>query len=219
MARRTRHQLGVRWGTILSAWGVILFVTPGMDWLRAKGPMNPGHEALQCGQCHQAAEGTTRQQLQAKVRYLLGVRETDADFGMKAVGNTACLGCHAREDDRHPVFRFCEPRFERARAAAHPEQCTSCHAEHRARRVTVAATVCQHCHEEMVLRQDPVEVPHEQMAAERRFDLCLRCHDFHGNHAWTAPALFKDAIAPEQVDAYLAGDGQPYGDHILGAFR
>jgi hypothetical protein len=72
-------------------------------------------------------------------RSLLGLRDSAADFGLQPAGNRECLGCHDFPDERHPqVFRFNEPRFQKARDALHPEYCISCHLEHRGVRVTMA---------------------------------------------------------------------------------
>ena len=89
---------------------------PASTRFHATGPANTGHEAVACSACHKDAPGTVRQQLQAKVQYLIGRRAGDVTFGTMRVQNEQCVGCHARDQDMHPVYRFLEPRFSKARA-------------------------------------------------------------------------------------------------------
>lgn len=98
--------------------------------LRAPGDFNTGHENLTCNECHESADGTIRQQIQSNISYLLGNRETLAVFNLQSPDNKDCLACHNREDDKHPVYRFNEPRFIEARKAIQPQKCVSCHLEH-----------------------------------------------------------------------------------------
>ena len=69
--------------TGIVALAVIAFVVtaPQAERFHAKGPANTGHAELACAECHKAAPGTVRQQLQAKVQYWLGQRSTDAAWG------------------------------------------------------------------------------------------------------------------------------------------
>ncbi len=95
---------------------MLLLTSRGRERWHAFGPANVGHEQLECGDCHRPARGTTRQQAQANVRFLLGHAKTKVAFGHEPVTNDVCQECHARPRDRHPVSRFVEPRFEKARA-------------------------------------------------------------------------------------------------------
>jgi len=117
-------------------------------------------------------------------------------------------------DDRHPVYRFLEPRFADARAALAPQACTSCHAEHTGRRATVEPTACRHCHADIELQSDPVSTPHAELARVGAWDTCLGCHDFHGNHAITVPTALTDAASPAAIERYLAGGESPYEGEI-----
>lgn len=196
--------------TTVAALGVLAL--PGKDRLRAAGPMNTGHEALDCVQCHTPAEGTIRQQLQANVRHLVGLRDVGAAFMHKPVGNTDCLACHQNNDDRHPVYRFNEPRFAEARDSLAPQYCVSCHTEHSGKRVTVAPTSCSTCHADLTMEKDPIEPNHETLVANGDWASCLSCHDFHGNHVRETPVRREDGVSELDIARYLAGGPPIYGN-------
>lgn len=174
------------------------------------GPINPGHENLTCTDCHKRAPGTFRQQVQANVRYTLGMRETPVDVGFASVSNEVCLDCHDRPNERHPVFRFLEPRFAEARETIAPQFCTSCHMEHEGKRVSVEPTYCQHCHEDLVLKNDPITIPHVQLVQDKRWDTCLGCHDFHGNHVMETRTDVADIIDMATIKGYFEHADNPY---------
>jgi Cytochrome c3 len=180
----------------------------------AKGPANTGHDALACQKCHTEAPGTLRQQAQAKVRYWLGLRASDVAFGHVPVGNAQCTGCHAREQDAHPVHRFLEPRFAQARAELGAHSCVSCHREHKGGRVTMAPTACSACHQDLKLKRDPLDVPHRTLIAGNNWTSCLGCHDFHGNHKRTAQTHLDAAYPTAAIIEYLAGGPSPYGNEL-----
>lgn len=208
-----RRSFGYRAGAATGAVAVLVLAWPANERFQAHGPMNTGHEALRCAYCHAEAPGTYRQQLQAGLRYLAGLRRTAPDFGRQDVDSQACLTCHERPDDRHPVYRFLEPRFAEAREALRPDSCLSCHLEHRGQRVTLADIgYCTHCHEDTRLRKDPLDVPHDQLVAADRWETCLGCHDFHGNHVMTTARRLRQAIRPERIHDYFAGAPSPFGN-------
>jgi len=209
-----RRQIGVALGAIGAAFVLLVVVVGSGEHLRAPGSMNVGHEGLACDDCHRPAPGSVRQQLQANARYLLGLREEPADFGNRRVRSGDCLQCHVRPADRHPVFRFNEPRFADARRDVGANECTSCHAEHSGGRVTVAGTYCSHCHGKLSLENEPLDVSHAELARQERWDSCLECHDFHGNHAHQSPTRFEDRISERAVTEYLNGGRDPYGRTI-----
>jgi hypothetical protein len=214
LRRRIGVGTGVLVGLAIAAW----LNAPGQAHLNAPGPMNTGHADLACTSCHQPAPGTVRQQLQAFARdWLVGV-DPRADLGFRAVGNAECQRCHDRPDDRHPVYRFLEPRFADARAALHPELCVSCHQEHAGSRVTVAdGTYCRHCHADLVVEHDPLDVSHRSLIEQKRWDTCLGCHDFHGNHDMKPPERLDAAIPAAAVQTYLRGGLSPYPPPIVRA--
>jgi len=201
-------------GSTLALAAVAAILWPGLQHWRAPGPMNVGHEQLECGSCHRPAPGTVRQQLQANTRALFGVRAAGVDFGMRRVGNAECRGCHDRPDDRHPSFRFLEPRFAEVRASLGPHECTSCHREHSGRRVTAPVDLCRHCHDDVRLEHDPLSTPHVELARADAWATCLGCHDFHGNHAMAVPTELDAAAPPESIEAYLAGEAAPWPGDI-----
>jgi len=210
--KRLRQNLALIFGISIGSVMLAVLLLPDREMLHARGPMNNGHEDLRCEHCHQPARGSLRQQLQANARYLLGLRATKADFGLQPAGNPQCLACHDRPTDRHPVFRFNEPRFQEARAAIHPESCISCHLEHRGVRATVAdLDYCRHCHDDTRLKNDPVDIPHETLIHEERWTTCLGCHDFHGNHLMETARRLDDALPPARIRTYLDGGASPYG--------
>ena len=209
-----RRRMGWAAGGALSGLLMLFFMAPEQKHLRAPGKMNVGHEALDCESCHTPAPGTTRQQLQANVRYLLGLRKQPADFGNRDVTNADCLACHERPFDRHPVFRFNEPRFEQARRNVGAHRCESCHDEHKGLKVTAKATYCAECHADLQLERDPIDVPHAELVAGKQWQTCLGCHDFHGNHERSTPTRLSEAIDVERINEYFAGSPSPYGERL-----
>lgn len=212
---RKQQHLAYKLGVILGLLCLSLLLLPAYEELHASGTMNTGHDTVHCDACHQNADGSARQQIQANLRYFLGQRDVPADFGHQAVNNGNCLHCHDRPNDRHPVYRFFEPRFSKAREALHPEQCVSCHTEHKGQRVTQSDIgYCVNCHKKTKLRKDPLDVPHDQLIALKRWDSCLGCHDFHGNHIMKTATTVEQIIPPKKIRHYFQGGVSPYGDQL-----
>jgi len=206
----TRRRVGIGLGLCLAIAALCAFLAPGQEHLTAPGRMNSGHEELACTNCHRPAPGSVRQQIQAGTRFLIGLRETPVDFGYREVENDDCYACHERPFDRHPVFRFNEPRFSDARKVIAPQHCASCHREHSGRRVTVEPGYCQHCHGELEMKDDPLDVPHATLVREGLWHSCLGCHDFHGNHVMDSPTRLADAIPSLRLGRYFQGEASPY---------
>lgn len=194
---------------MFAAAGVVLTDRELMP-VMSHGPLQAGHEAVNCESCHLPSAGTTRQQVQAKVHYLVGMRETSVDFGYSEVRSDACLECHERPNERHPIFRFQEPRFQEAVTQVEATSCLGCHSEHTSHRATTDLVFCQACHEDLKLKSDPLDVNHETLIANLEWQTCLGCHDFHGNHRHEAPKLLAAAIAASDVAAYLRDGASPY---------
>lgn len=205
-----RRRIGVASGIALGGAVVGFLLLPGVEHFTAPGKMNTGHERLACDSCHRPAPGTVRQQLQANARYLLGMRKSSADFGLRAVDNDDCLACHERPFDRHPAFRFTEPRFADVRKELAPHRCESCHREHSGVRVTVQVGYCAGCHDQLQMNHDPLEVPHAELVRQGRWFTCLGCHDFHGNHVMEARTKIGDAKASAVIENYFRGGASPY---------
>ena len=193
---------------IMGLW----WVPPGLG-LRAKGPMNTSHENLSCESCHRPAEGSLRQQLGHNARVAFGL--SGGDFmavGHAPVDNAACLDCHDRPNDRHPVSRFQEMRFAEQRMELGVHECTGCHGEHEGVRVAhVGTTVCQNCHADLEVDFDPVTPTHAELLEAESWETCMQCHDFHGNHVHTVPEKLSSGIPTEQLLEYMEGGIDPYG--------
>jgi hypothetical protein len=174
------------------------------------GPMTPGHEEVACVSCHLASPGTARQQIQANVAYLLGWRKTSVAFGFQAPTLAACQGCHSRPDDAHPLHRASEPRFADALKTVAANTCLGCHQEHRGVRVSSGGEFCSSCHDDLNVRNDPLNVAHRTLAAEQLWSTCLGCHDYHGNHARTVQQNLADAYDVKAIRSYLANGPDPY---------
>lgn len=205
-----RRRVGILMGVCLAAGALGFILSPGQEHFTAPGRMNVGHERLTCVSCHRRAPGTVRQQLQADARYLLGLRSTPADFGLRGVRNDDCLSCHERPFDRHPVFRFTEPRFAEARQTLGPHRCQSCHREHSGARVTVSADYCSNCHGTLEMKNDPLSTPHAELVRQGHWSTCLGCHDFHGNHVMDSRTRIADGFTREQIQRYFQGGASPY---------
>lgn len=215
-ARRTFRFKAYVAGAALAVLPFALLTAPLED-ARPHGHPNVGHEQLQCVQCHVQSPASTRQALQAKVRHALGWRQTGAQFGMQAVTSATCIQCHANPDDRHPSNRFLEPRFEQARAETGAQLCVSCHREHSAARVTVAPTYCVSCHQDLKVKDDKASPTHDFLVRNKRWESCLQCHDFHGNHRWNTPLKLQDANSLQALERYLRGGPSPYGATVVKA--
>ena len=173
--------------------------------LHVRGPMNTGHSQLKCYDCHKPAEGTVRQQVQANVRHWLFMRKKGASFGYLPVNSKDCLDCHSRDNDRHSIYRFEEMRFNHTRKKLKPQNCVSCHREHRGKRATVSINFCSSCHQNLSVKNDPLDVSHAQLIQFRRWNTCLGCHDYHGNHVMKTATKLKNAYSAATIKSYLDG--------------
>lgn len=193
--------------------GGLVLATDYAQTLVAHGPIQADHASLACADCHDKAKGTVRQQVQANLRYAVGLRDHPVNFGSVPVTSRTCLDCHARPNDRHPIYRFQEPRFADAVKQVEATSCLGCHSEHEGRRVTQAAgmTFCVACHDTLKMRNDPLDVPHVTLIADKNWRSCMGCHDFHGNHPVKAPVRLREAVTPGVVAGYLAQEASPYG--------
>jgi len=207
---RGRQRIGINLAVFLVAAMLFVTLSPAGEWLLAPGGMIPGHEKLSCESCHQKTSGTTRQQLQAKVQYWVGTRTDSIDFGHKTVGNKACLECHRRPKDNHPVYRFMEPRFREVRQKLSPQYCVSCHREHQANRVNLAPEECKVCHKKISLKRDPLDISHKALAKKNQWKTCLGCHDYHGNHSLRIPKKIEERIKDDKIISYFQQGDSPY---------
>jgi len=73
-ARKPQHQ-AYKLGIIIGLVSLAVLLLPDYDNFHARGPMNSGHDTIKCESCHQDAPGSYRQQIQANLRYALGLRK------------------------------------------------------------------------------------------------------------------------------------------------
>lgn len=212
-AKRTRQNVAFLCGLSLGLICLIVLIIPQGEKHLMPGPSNSGHQDVACRFCHLSATGTIRQQLQDITSYALGKRALATDFGFQAVTNEHCISCHKRPDDRHPVYRFFEPRYKEVRNSLKPQHCISCHQEHLGVRVTQQNIgYCVACHEKLVLKEDPLSISHQQLIREKKWSSCLGCHDFHGNHKMKTRTKVADVIDPAIIHHYFQGGKSPSSD-------
>ncbi len=197
---------------ILALFPLLMMLwSPEQEHLHARGPANTGHEKLSCIDCHLSAPGSFRQQVQANIRYWLGLRSKPADFQFQPVTNNECLACHDRPKDNHSVHRFFEPRFAKARAKISAHKCVSCHLEHQGTRVTIEMAFCSNCHQQLKIKKDPLLVfSHDQLIDSKKWTSCMSCHDFHGNHIMKVTTSLHKGLKQKQILDYFKGGPSPY---------
>jgi hypothetical protein len=215
---KRNHLLRKRAATIivslmLSLWFILYFLSPKNEHLLSPGGSDSCHSSMACIECHEPAEGSTRQQIQANIKHWLGQRKSGADLVTATIDNDDCLACHESANEVHSTHRFMEPRFAEARAELGPHECRSCHSEHTGKRVEVRGNFCFHCHDTLEIVNDPVVPSHAELIQQERYDTCLQCHDYHRNHLHEPPNKLTDALRLERIQAYLDGHAEtPYGD-------
>ena len=207
---------------ILLSWGFFTMLSqPKYVWLQAKGPPIPGHANLECQSCHRKASGSLRQQLEGAAQYLLSFRKEPVFIGSRPVQNSDCLECHDRPLDRHPVERFSESRFARARKDHGVTRCTGCHSEHSGVRVTAPGGICASCHQDLDLEGDRIRPNHAELISSNQWETCLQCHDFHGNHRGQEfaelPGTLHEAHTLKTVQDYLGSGSSLYGEILYPA--
>ncbi|MFL1011467.1 cytochrome c3 family protein [Flavisericum labens] len=209
---RKRQFLGGILGVVV---GVAIFYVLTLDATEqyvSIGPMNTGHQDLSCFACHADAKGNLVQQVQSNISHAFGVRKDGVDFGTQDVTVDNCLQCHDRPNDRHPTYRFSEPRFKDAISNIDATTCITCHTEHKEERVSVASIdYCMNCHEDLEIDNDPLDVSHKELIAKDEWFTCIQCHDFHGNHKYDVPVKISDTIPMQSIQHYFDGGKDPYG--------
>ena len=73
---------------------------------------------------------------------------------------------------------------------------------------------CQACHSDLKLKSDPLDISHQQLTADRQWDTCLGCHDFHGNHIFKSPTTLAAKADVHALRDYLASGPSPYGNQL-----
>jgi hypothetical protein len=203
------------WGLVVGVIGAVLLLLPGRESWHAKGPHNVGHEKVACNECHTPSPGNVVGQSFSNLLHAVGITDSARYFIYAPAGNAQCRACHEDPDNRHPVDDFLEPEFAEARQAIGAQFCVSCHRQHLRVRVSASPRVCQHCHQDTALEDDPIDVPHTTLISDQRWETCLGCHDFHGNHDRDVPQMMSQRLTEEQIQAYLDGGESPYGSRRL----
>ena len=209
---RKRQFFGILIGTIIGVSIFFFYTLESSEEYISLGPMNTGHEDLSCVTCHADANGNLVQQLQSNVSHTFGARKNGADFGTQDVTADNCLQCHDRPNDRHPTYRFEEPRFSKAIKNIDATTCITCHSEHNEERVSIPTIdYCVNCHTDLEVEEDPLDVSHVQLIANEQWSTCIQCHDFHGNHRYDVPEKMKDTIPLQLIMDYAKGGEDPFG--------
>jgi len=196
-------------GALYAVWAVASGL---QSEFHADGAIQSGHAELGCIECHKLSPGNTRQQLQANTKKLLGLRNTAVDFGFIAVDSSTCVDCHERPNDRHPIYRFQEPRFKEARSIVQATSCLGCHGEHTDSRVSISPEICHACHEGLEMKNDPLDISHADLTANEDWQSCLGCHDFHGNHKFQSEHNYSKRISAKAIVDYFGDGVDPYGE-------
>ncbi len=210
---RKRQFIGGIIGLVLGGAMFFVLTLKSSEKYISVGPMNKGHEDLSCVTCHADAPGNLSQQIQSNISHAVGARAEGVDFGTADVTVKNCLECHDRPNDRHPTYRFSEPRFKKAIAEIDATTCLTCHSEHHEARVTVPQiNYCMNCHQDLVVENDPIDISHEDLIAAEEWFTCIQCHDFHGNHRYEVPTKLKDTIPMQSIQTYFDGGADPFGN-------
>ena len=205
------------WGMVVATVGAVVLLIPGREEWHSAGPMNVGHGKIDCGECHTPAPGNFVAQAFSNVLYSVGVADSAPDFVYQSAGNDQCSACHENPDNRHPAREFEAPDFADARAERQVQLCVTCHQEHLGHRVSIEPDFCRLCHAKTELCDDPIDVAHATLAADERWETCLGCHDYHGNHERNVPELMSEVLPVEEIQAYFDGADSPYGFRRLTA--
>ncbi len=210
---RQRQFIGILAGLLIGLFAFYFFSLKSSEQYVSLGPMNTGHGELSCVTCHADASGNLFQQVQSNISYAVGARKNSVDFGTSDVAANNCLECHDRPNDRHPIYRFEEPRFKDALKNIDATTCITCHIEHNDKRITLAAgDYCMNCHQDLEVENDPIDIEHKLLIAQEKWSTCLQCHDFHGNHKYEVPHKMKDTIPMKAIKDYFNGGKDPFGD-------
>ena len=195
-------------------YGLIFLFSERSDANFSAGKLQHAHQDLNCASCHLESDGTVRQQIQANTKYLLGMREHPVDFGYQKVTSSECIDCHERANDRHPIYRFREPRFAEAKSVIDATSCLGCHSEHKDEKVSTGIEFCSACHQDLELKDDPIDVAHTERIKKEEWNTCLGCHDFHGNHKREAQLNLDEKFSSKEIEEYFGSGESPYGNEL-----
>jgi hypothetical protein len=67
------------------------------------------------------------------------------------------------------------------------------------------------------VKDDKTSPTHDVLVREKRWDTCLQCHDYHGNHKWRAPLRLVDATTVDVLEKYMKTGPSPFGSPVIKA--
>ena len=71
---------------------------------------------------------------------------------------------------------------------------------------------CSTCHSDLGAIDKPIQPTHPELVAGERWDTCMRCHDYHGNHVREAPRTLEEAFDGRTVLRHLDSGAPLYGE-------
>ena len=103
-----------------------------------------------------------------------------------------------------PFSRFKEIRFAEQRKELGIHECRACHSEHSGTRMSILpSNYCRSCHENTEIKTTRWILSIRIYSEMEKWNTCLQCHDFHGNHIYEVPQKMKDTIPLLEVQNYL----------------
>ena len=200
-------------GIFVTVLSVAAMTSPSTEQFLSPGGDNEMHEGMACDQCHETAEGTIRQQVQANVYHWLGSRQHGADFLTQPVESADCEACHPMKENFHPQQKLRKSKYYELDTMLGIRECSGCHDHHSSSVMQHAMTLCMHCHEVWGKKPDTTTPTHVELIAQGRWETCLQCHEFHGGHQREKIFLLEDAHKVDTIQNSLHGkSADPYGD-------
>jgi hypothetical protein len=65
----------------------------------------------------------------------------------------------------------------------------------------------------------PASPTHAELTTQGRWDTCMACHDYHGNHTQRVPTQMSRAVPQADVLSYFRGGPSPYGTEVRSPAR
>ena len=74
----------------------------------------------------------------------------------------------------------------------------------------MAVNFCSYCHQTLKIHKDSLSVNHGTLVEQKRWDTCLGCHDYHGNHIMKLKTQLSERWQEKAIQAYFNGNLGPY---------